>query len=251
MVWDVGRRKGVWQRVDAIIEDLDRRNRGWRKRERVVVRLPMKQGTDPRGLNKLMSEVASHELTGLQARKGLHLRFQIDTASEAGQQMAKTLAHLRESGHAGAVQGKELSIVGPPQFHDATGIGVGDGELRLEIGQARIERGFPVRVEASSTHGVESIDTELKCVRAGTNEFEFSNEHAGDGVVINLAVREDDKLQHFSGGWDLPYSCDDVENTRRALAMRRALIPGGKLSIFSRPSGKPFFPAFTIRASDR
>lgn len=249
MLWDVHKRRGIWQSIGALIADLDDRLPGWRKRKTATLHLPARHTTSDAGLSNLAKQVARHALRALEAERKAKVLLRIDRTTEEGRRQAALLQRVIDYGEEATLGGPSVSLRGPPQWHDALGVTDDGSELELRFGPPEDRNPVAVTLRAVSSRGMTTLDTILKATQVGRRLHVLSNHHAvadGDGVRCKITIalpksEEDAELQ-----LELPWLCPRVGPTAASLEFRDILLEGGRLQVLDRDSGDVLIPAMDV-----
>jgi hypothetical protein len=187
-LWDVGVRQGFWQTIPAIIQELETSNRGWRKKTKVTVSVPLANRTDDDGFLKLRRTVADHVLTPISRTGNTELAFFFPDTEEGLGQM-RALEHALDTGEQVSIRRDFISDFRPPEWYCRL-YGERDWVPEIiEISPIPSKTSLLLRLEIDSREGPVVIPyLELHAVKQGRKQVTLTNEGQPSLLHVTMVV---------------------------------------------------------------
>lgn len=187
VVWDVRAKTGWWRPIQEMVKELDEGNKGWRKKKKVAVSVPLANGTDESGLRRLRWAVADYLLPIVPKERPMMFSLVFDTTDE-GMAAARAVERAVNDGEPvtfseGFVPGIEF-----PEWHRRIyGPGYVEQPIKLEIKPTGTGATTTVGVEADSPEGSASLPhIELRTIARGRKRLVLTNEHQRQPIVFRV-----------------------------------------------------------------
>ncbi|MDC3961172.1 DUF4365 domain-containing protein [Polyangium jinanense] len=234
VIWDVEMRRGYWETVPRILEALEKKGKGWRKKETVTVEVPAAHGTDAEGMRRLRWAVADHSLALVAGRVRDEemtgtIRFTDKVTYEA-------FREALDRGNEVTFEGLGVPQIQMPEWHRRM-YGDRPPATRVRITPTTRVVSLNVRVEVRARNVTASIPgIELKPTKQGRKHLTLTNEHQGRTITF-IAVGNEDADGSFT--FRMSRFGKTIQEAREAAAFFFAANqPGSRLRVVDERTGQ-------------
>ncbi|MFT3771925.1 MAG: DUF4365 domain-containing protein [Minicystis sp.] len=201
VLWDVEKQQGWWQPVPEMIKALDAAGKGWRKKKTATVAVPLANGTDKEGMNRLRWVVADYNLVLVPKSGTVEMTFAFPDTEE-GRSAHKSLLWALDTGEATTISREFISEVTLPAWHRRLYGPDYPSVDKVQLAPVPVEATLLVRVEVDGVDGPASIHfIELRPVKQGKKRVVLSNEHQRLPLCLTLLWDADAEIVRLGFEW--------------------------------------------------
>ena len=249
VVWDVDARVGWWRPIPEIIKDLDTVKAGWRKKRVVSVSVPLVNGTDGDGLERLRWVVADHYLPIVPKPETMTFSLTFPETTE-GLDALRTLERALDQGDAVTFEHGFIPTMEYPAWLRRIYGKRGPGEtIKIEIKPTQSIDTKAVRVEIESSEGPAVFPyVELRPMVQGRKRVVLTNEQQNLAVTFSFEIDEQRHAAKF--GFKRARLGNSVYEAKEiASFMLAATTPGSRIRIVDPRTGELLLSLDSSRAS--
>ncbi len=190
VLWDVEKREGYWETIPRIVEGLEKEGKGWRKKEKVRVSVPVGQGTDDAGMKGLRWWLAKWFAPIILKNENgsTEVTFSFPATNE-GTAAMRELEKALDEGTSTKVDGAYIASFQLPSSHERVYGRTETPEYVTVTPTLPADLSLSLRIEVESDDACVTLPyVEMRPVRAGRRHLEFTNEHQNLPLFVQLKL---------------------------------------------------------------